>query len=245
MGLDWFRAAYGEEDGVEYWKSQNSQNSWGSRWGESGYIRMKRGEHLCKMEEEVYAVFAFAAGGVMPPCEDGPVSGAQNGDGTGPWSCERAAPHCWGSATIRRNCQKSCGLCPNPIPAMDTTEAPVTTTPTTTTTTTTTLSTTTTTTTTTTAFSTTAPYVPSGSTTSADCELTWPEVQRIAKGFTHRADGSYDNTQRSFEESKAACVANEECKAIVCNADQSRCTLRSQTGWKGMTGGKTTFRKKC
>lgn len=45
---------YGEEEGKKYWIIRNS---YGTDWGESGYVRMLRGINLCDVATRAYAVY--------------------------------------------------------------------------------------------------------------------------------------------------------------------------------------------
>jgi len=42
---------YGTDGGNDYWKIKNS---WGSRWGEQGYMRLKQGSNLCGIGQWLY-----------------------------------------------------------------------------------------------------------------------------------------------------------------------------------------------
>jgi len=45
---------YGEENGQKYWKIKNS---WGTGWGEDGYVRLIRGKRACGMDQIVTTAF--------------------------------------------------------------------------------------------------------------------------------------------------------------------------------------------
>ena len=65
---------YGVEKGAEYWKVRNS---WGSSFGEDGYIRLKMGENLCNIANGPTATSTTAIAPApvpSPKCSDSPLN---------------------------------------------------------------------------------------------------------------------------------------------------------------------------
>ena len=55
---------YGEEDGEEYWLIKNS---WGTGWGEGGFIRLRRGVGMCGVGRKIVVPVCQKVGGPTSP----------------------------------------------------------------------------------------------------------------------------------------------------------------------------------
>jgi len=100
---------YGTENGQPYWLIKNS---WGTRWGDKGFIKLYRGAGMCGIGRAIAVVKCSRLSGptdapqtTKKPCVD-KYSNCR----------ELAEDYCYQSG-IAKGCPKSCGLCPGMTPA--------------------------------------------------------------------------------------------------------------------------------
>jgi len=100
---------YGKDGDAPYWKLRNS---WGTNWGESGYIRLKKGGHFCGITSA--ASYPSVDISVKPP----PASGAGPGappaapcEDLFPRECDWFKDWCSTDSLVYESCPETCGVC--------------------------------------------------------------------------------------------------------------------------------------
>merc|ERR1712088_409914 len=94
--------------GLDYWKIKNS---WGSNWGEDGFIRLQRGVGMCGIGKTM----AVAEGQTVAGPTDATITTEAPCDDVYSNCASLAENSCYQSA-ISTSCPKSCGLCPGATP---------------------------------------------------------------------------------------------------------------------------------